>query len=116
MGGEPLRARLARDRAGGHGTRQGRRARRRGRRLVARLRRQGQGLGALRRRPGRDRRRLAGRAVIVPDPIEQYAQEHTTPPTELLERLAAETRETLRSPQMLTGPIEGRFLELLVHG
>jgi caffeoyl-CoA O-methyltransferase len=54
--------------------------------------------------------------VIVPEEIERYAAEHTTPPTELLERLAEETRETLRSPQMLTGPIEGRFLELLVHG
>src|SRR5205085_4422461 len=54
-------------------------------------------------------------AVIVPDPIERYAAEHTTPPTELLARLAAETRATLRSPQMLTGAIEGRFLEFLVH-
>jgi caffeoyl-CoA O-methyltransferase len=28
--------------------------------------------------------------------------------------LAEETRATLRAPQMLTGPVEGRFLELLV--
>jgi caffeoyl-CoA O-methyltransferase len=54
--------------------------------------------------------------MITPAPIERYAAEHTTPPTELLARLAEETRETLRSPQMLTGPIEGRFLELVVHG
>jgi caffeoyl-CoA O-methyltransferase len=32
----------------------------------------------------------------------------------LLGELAQETRETLRSPQMLTGPVEGRFLQLLV--
>jgi caffeoyl-CoA O-methyltransferase len=54
--------------------------------------------------------------VIVPDEIEAYAAAHTTPPTDLLAALAAETRETLRSPQMLTGAIEGRFLELLVFG
>ena len=54
-------------------------------------------------------------AFIVPDEIEQYAAEHTTPPTDLLAALAAETRETLDAPQMLTGTIEGRFLELLVY-
>ena len=55
-------------------------------------------------------------AFIVPDEIEQYAAEHTTPPTDLLARLGEETRATLQAPQMLTGTIEGRFLELLVHG
>jgi caffeoyl-CoA O-methyltransferase len=54
--------------------------------------------------------------VIVPDQIEEYAAGHTTPPTDLLQALASETRETLRAPQMLTGTIEGRFLELLVFG
>jgi len=54
--------------------------------------------------------------VIVPEQIEEYTAAHTTPPQELLQELAAETRETLRSPQMLTGTVEGRFLELLVHG
>jgi caffeoyl-CoA O-methyltransferase len=53
-------------------------------------------------------------AFIVPDEIERYAEEHTTPPGELLARLAEETRSTLAAPQMLTGTIEGRFLELLV--
>jgi caffeoyl-CoA O-methyltransferase len=53
-------------------------------------------------------------SFIVPEEIERYAEEHTTPPPELLARLADETRATLRSPQMLTGTIEGRFLELLV--
>ena len=54
--------------------------------------------------------------AIVADDIDQYAAAHTTPPPEHLQALAAETRETLRAPQMLTGTIEGRFLELLVHG
>src|SRR5437763_6133564 len=47
--------------------------------------------------------------------IGRYAEEHTTPPVPLLARLAEETRETLPSPGMLTGTVEGRFLELLVY-
>ncbi|MGH3052195.1 MAG: O-methyltransferase [Gaiellaceae bacterium] len=53
-------------------------------------------------------------SFIVPEDIERYAEAHTTEPSELLGRLADETRETLRAPQMLTGTIEGRFLEMLV--
>jgi caffeoyl-CoA O-methyltransferase len=54
-------------------------------------------------------------AFIVPEDIERYAEEHTTPPDELLAALAEETRATLESPQMLTGTVEGRFLEQLVY-
>jgi caffeoyl-CoA O-methyltransferase len=54
--------------------------------------------------------------VIVPDEIDAYAEAHTTPPPELLAELAAETRETMSSPQMLTGTVEGRFLQQLVFG
>lgn len=54
-------------------------------------------------------------SFIVPEEIEGYAEGHTTPPTELLAELAAETKATLDSPQMLTGTIEGRLLEQLVH-
>ena len=53
--------------------------------------------------------------MIVPDGIDAYAEAHTTPPTELLAALAEETRATLQAPQMLTGTIEGRFLEFLVY-
>jgi caffeoyl-CoA O-methyltransferase len=53
-------------------------------------------------------------ALIASDEIAAYAEAHTTPPSELLQRLAEETRATLRSPQMLTGVIEGRLLEFLV--
>jgi caffeoyl-CoA O-methyltransferase len=55
-------------------------------------------------------------SFIVREEIDDYAAAHTTPPPEHLKELAEETRATLRSPQMLTGTIEGRFLELLVHG
>jgi caffeoyl-CoA O-methyltransferase len=52
--------------------------------------------------------------LLVPDEIEAYAEAHTSAPTDLLRRLAEETRATLRSPQMLTGTVEGRLLEFLV--
>jgi caffeoyl-CoA O-methyltransferase len=53
-------------------------------------------------------------SFIVPEEIEAYAEAHTTDHGELLRRLADETRATLERPQMLTGTIEGRFLEFLV--
>ena len=54
--------------------------------------------------------------MIVPDEIDAYAEAHTTPPPELLAELAAETRQTMASAQMLTGTVEGRFLQQLVFG
>lgn len=51
---------------------------------------------------------------LVHPEIERYAEEHTTPHPPLLEELAEETRATLRIPQMLTGPVEGRLLQFLV--
>jgi caffeoyl-CoA O-methyltransferase len=51
---------------------------------------------------------------IASEEIERYVEAHTTPPSELQRRLAEETRESLRSPQMLTGVVEGRLLEFLV--
>jgi caffeoyl-CoA O-methyltransferase len=53
-------------------------------------------------------------AFIVPEAVEAYAAAHTTAPAPFLQALAEETRATLESPQMLTGEIEGRFLEFLV--
>jgi caffeoyl-CoA O-methyltransferase len=48
--------------------------------------------------------------------IEAYVEAHVTPHHELLERLARETEAETELPQMLTGPVEGRFLETLVFG
>lgn len=51
--------------------------------------------------------------IVDPD-VERYAEEHTTPPPEHLVAVAEETHATLSTPQMMTGAVEGRFLELLV--
>lgn len=51
---------------------------------------------------------------IVDPAVEAYAADHTTPASPLLVELAAETRRSLDLPQMMVGPLEGRFLETLV--
>jgi caffeoyl-CoA O-methyltransferase len=53
-------------------------------------------------------------SFLVDEAIEAYAEAHTTAPGADLVALADETRATMSAPQMLTGVIEGRFLELLV--
>ena len=52
---------------------------------------------------------------IAEPAAEAYALAHTTPPTPELARLIDDTHATLSWPQMLSGPVEGRLLELLVH-
>lgn len=51
----------------------------------------------------------------IEEAVEEYAEAHTTAPLPAMAALAAETRATLSSPGMLSGPVEGRLLELLVH-
>ncbi len=52
--------------------------------------------------------------TAVPEPLQQYTEAHTTPPAAHLQALATETRETQEQSAMLTGVVEGRFLEMLV--
>ena len=56
-------------------------------------------------------------SFVVDPQIEEYAVAASTthPLDDLFERLAAETRERMSAPQMMVGPLEGRFLELLVR-
>ena len=51
---------------------------------------------------------------IIDPRIEEYVTELTTPHDELLHELSEETRSVLGSEAMLTGPVAGRFLEMLV--
>ena len=46
--------------------------------------------------------------------LDVYAESRSSPPDDLLRRLFEETHERLSAPQMLTGAVEGRFLEMLV--
>ncbi|HZO34555.1 MAG TPA: class I SAM-dependent methyltransferase [Gaiellaceae bacterium] len=51
---------------------------------------------------------------VIDPQIERYVEQATTPHDPLLAELSEETRRTLGSEGMLTGPVAGRFLELLV--
>ena len=51
---------------------------------------------------------------IVDPRIERYVEELSSPNEDLLSELSAETATELGMSQMLTGPVAGRFLELLV--
>ena len=51
---------------------------------------------------------------MITDPdIDNYATEHTSPFPDFMVRIAADTRENMDAPQMLTGELQGRFLEFL---
>ena len=51
---------------------------------------------------------------IVDPRVAEYVERLTSPHDELLSELSEETRTALGSEEMLTGPVAGRFLELLV--
>jgi caffeoyl-CoA O-methyltransferase len=52
---------------------------------------------------------------IVDKDLEKYAFDHTSPEPELLRRLSEETYARMQMPQMLTGRLEGRLLNLLAR-
>jgi caffeoyl-CoA O-methyltransferase len=51
---------------------------------------------------------------VIDPRIEKYVERFTTPHDPLLAELSEETARDLGMSQMLTGPVAGRFLELLV--
>jgi caffeoyl-CoA O-methyltransferase len=51
---------------------------------------------------------------FVEEPVERYALEHSTAPTAGMAELQRDALASLSSPQMLSGLVEGRLLELLV--
>ena len=53
--------------------------------------------------------------MIVEPSVETYAEQYSTPPTDLFERLAEETRAKTTAPQMMVGQLEGHFLAELVR-
>ena len=52
--------------------------------------------------------------TLVSEDIERYAIDHTTPLPDYLQELTDYTYENMSIPQMLSGPIEGTFLQTLV--
>ncbi|GAA3348284.1 class I SAM-dependent methyltransferase [Amorphoplanes nipponensis] len=52
--------------------------------------------------------------MIVRPKIEQYAAEHTSPPSPLLAEVAAATESATERPEMMVGALEGALLAMLV--
>jgi len=52
---------------------------------------------------------------LIDSAVEQFAQDHTEPETDLYARLREETYRRMQSPEMQVGLIEGRFLQMLVR-
>lgn len=53
--------------------------------------------------------------TLVDQKIEDYAVAKSEPTEKLLHELVEETYRRVEMPQMLTGPIEGRFLKMMVQ-
>lgn len=47
--------------------------------------------------------------------IEQYAADHTSPESELLQRINRETHMKVLNPRMLSGQLQGRFLAMIAR-
>lgn len=50
---------------------------------------------------------------LLPEAIDRYILDHSTPEPALFSALALETHEKTDAPQMLAGPVQGHFLKLL---
>jgi predicted O-methyltransferase YrrM len=61
------------------------------------------------------RRRRPTRIRLVQEEIERYAEAHTEPVDPLLEKLREETFQSMASPEMQVGRVEGTFLRLLAR-
>ena len=51
----------------------------------------------------------------IPEDLERYIVSHCTPESELLQKLAADTRDNTTQPQMMVGNVEGLLLRALVR-
>ena len=51
---------------------------------------------------------------IIDDNIETYVRQHNADSTPLLNELELATHETMEMPEMLSGPLAGQFLKMLV--
>ena len=52
---------------------------------------------------------------FIPEELENYVDSHCTPESALHEKLAADTRDNTKQPQMMVGNVEGLLLRTLVR-
>ena len=68
-----------------------------------------------RRGPVGSRQTARAEVALIEEGLERYAHEHTTQLAGWMQDLEREARSSLPYPQMLSGQVVGRLLELLVH-
>ena len=52
---------------------------------------------------------------FLSEELQRYVEEHTTPETELLQKLNRETHAKVMRPRMLSGHLQGRILSIFSH-
>ena len=52
---------------------------------------------------------------FLSEELQRYVEEHTTPETELLQKLNRETHAKVMKPRMLSGHLQGRILSIFSH-
>ncbi|RYF48909.1 MAG: methyltransferase, partial [Cytophagaceae bacterium] len=52
---------------------------------------------------------------FLPADLTAYAETHTSPESELLQRLSRNTRAQVMAPRMLSGHLQGRLLSMIAH-
>lgn len=52
---------------------------------------------------------------FLPQPIEDYAEQHTTPHSKLLDELFYYTVTHVHTPRMISGKLQGRWLSMVSH-
>jgi len=53
--------------------------------------------------------------VLIPDDLQKYVEEHTSPESELLKKISRDTHAKVLMPRMLSGHVQGRFLSMISH-
>ena len=52
---------------------------------------------------------------FIPEEIQRYAEEHSTPESPLLQRINRDTHSKVMMPRMLSGHMQGRILSMISH-
>ncbi len=52
---------------------------------------------------------------FIPDDLQTYVADHTTPESKLLQRITRDTEAKILMPRMLSGHVQGRFLSMISH-
>jgi len=52
---------------------------------------------------------------FLPEDLQKYVTDHTSPESELLKRLTRDTQAKVLMPRMLSGHVQGRYLSMLSH-